>query len=95
MKTVVDDARPGASEAHHRHLSVNITPSERIARIGLGIAAIVAALVLLVGAGSGLAVVLELSLAAAGADLVITGALGHCPLYNKLGYVPASLRRRA
>jgi hypothetical protein len=28
------------------------------------------------------------------ADLAITGALGHCPLYNKLGYVPKSLRSR-
>jgi hypothetical protein len=30
----------------------------------------------------------------AGADLTITGALGRCPLYNKLGYVPKSLRSR-
>jgi hypothetical protein len=28
----------------------------------------------------------------AGADLLVTGALGHCPLYQKLGYIPTSLR---
>lgn len=40
-----------------------------------------------------LAVVLEVLLVAAGLDLAITGALGHCPLYAKLGHVPASLRK--
>ena len=40
-----------------------------------------------------LAVLLELLLAAAGLDLVVTGALGHCPLYQRLGHMPASLRR--
>jgi len=24
---------------------------------------------------------------------VVTGATGHCPLYQKLGHLPASLRR--
>ena len=36
---------------------------------------------------------LDLLLVAAGLDLVVTGALGHCPLYQRLGHVPASLRR--
>ena len=76
-----------------RNLSVNITPIERAGRILLGTLAVVAAAVLLADGGSVLAVVLEILLAAAGADLVITGALGHCPLYQKLGHVPASLRR--
>jgi len=44
-------------------------------------------------ATSVLAVVLEVLLVAAGLDLAITGALGHCPLYAKLGHVPASLRK--
>jgi hypothetical protein len=39
-----------------------------------------------------LAVVLELLLIAAELDLAVTGALGHCPLYAKLGYLPKSLR---
>ena len=40
-----------------------------------------------------LAVVLEALLVAAGLDLAVTGALGHCPLYAKLGYLPRPLRR--
>jgi predicted phage tail protein len=76
-----------------RRLSVNITPAERLGRIVIGIAAIVAAVVLLTSAASAFAVVLEALLAAAGLDLAVTGALGHCPLYQKLGYVPRSLRR--
>lgn len=94
MSSIAEEGRQGTHEARHRRLGINITPAERIGRIVLGVAAIVAALALLAGAGSAVAVVLELLLAAAGVDLVITGALGHCPLYNKLGYVPTSLRRR-
>jgi hypothetical protein len=77
--------------APHR-LSVNITPAERIGRLTLGLAAIIAGLVLLTTAGSVLAVILEVMLIAAGLDLAVTGALGHCPLYAKLGHVPKSLR---
>ena len=73
-------------------MDVNITPVERAGRIFIGTAAAVAAVILLTSAGSAVAVVLELLLAAAGLDLVITGAIGHCPLYKKLGYVPPSLR---
>ena len=76
----------------HRHLSVNITPSERAGRILLGAGTVIVALVLLTSAGSGIAVFLEVLLALAGVDLVVTGALGHCPLYQKLGYTPRSLR---
>jgi hypothetical protein len=72
--------------------TVNITPAERAGRIVLGVAAIVAGVLLLTSAGSALAVVLEILLIAAGLDLAITGALGHCPLYAKLGYTPNSLR---
>jgi len=72
---------------------VNITPAERAGRIVVGLAAVIAGIVLLAGAGSALAVVLEALLVAAGLDLAVTGALGHCPLYAKLGYLPKSLRR--
>ena len=75
-----------------RRFTVNITPVERAGRILLGGIATVASIVLLTGAGSAVAVVLELLLAATGLDLVVTGALGHCPLYQKLGFVPRSLR---
>lgn len=72
--------------------NINITPVERAGRILIGTAAVIVAVVLLTGAGPAVAVVLELLLAAAGLDLVITGAIGHCPLYKKLGYLPSSLR---
>jgi hypothetical protein len=72
---------------------VNLTPAERTGRVVLGPVAVIVGLVLLTSAGSVLAVVLELLLVAAGVDLVVTGSLGHCPLYRRLGYVPTSLRR--
>ncbi|MGW5723403.1 YgaP family membrane protein [Amycolatopsis sp. NPDC003865] len=84
-------AAPGAVQATWR--SVNITPIERWGRILIGLAVITSGIVLLTGAGSVLAVVLEVLLVLAGVDLLVTGALGHCPLYQKLGYVPRSLRR--
>ena len=73
--------------------TVNITLVERLGRIAVGLAAVVAGFVLLAEAGSALALVLEGLLVAAGLDLAVTGALGHCPLYAKLGYLPTSLRR--
>ena len=57
-------------------------------------AASVAGIVLLTGAASTWAIILELLLVLAGLDLVVTGALGHCPLYARLGHVPASLKGR-
>lgn len=85
------DATPTGSA--RRRWSINITPAERVGRIVLGVAAMVTALVLLTKAASGLAVVLELLLVAAGLDLAVTGATGHCPLYQKLGFAPQSLPR--
>ena len=73
--------------------TVNITPTERAGRIAVGLAAGVAGIALLTSAGSVVAAVLELLLIAAGLDLAVTGALGHCPLYAKLGHLPKSLRR--
>lgn len=75
--------------------TINITPVERIARVVLGLAGIVGGVLLLAGAHSALAVVLEVLLVLAGLDLLVTGARGHCPLYAKLGHVPASLAHRA
>jgi hypothetical protein len=72
--------------------TVNITPVERWGRVLMGLAAAITGIVLLVGAGSVVAVVLEVLLVAAGVDLVVTGALGHCPLYAKLGHIPTSLK---
>ena len=74
--------------------SVNITPAERAARIIIGGFGAVVGIVLLVGATSTVAIALELLLVLAGLDLVVTGALGHCPLYARLGHVPTSLKGR-
>lgn len=99
MSTIHDTKPPGATPTrpeatpHRRRLSINITPVERVGRILLGGFAALVGAVLLTSAGSALAVILEVLLIAAGLDLVITGALGHCPLYQKLGHTPASLRR--
>lgn len=71
---------------------MNLTAIERAGRVVLGIAAIVTGIVLLTSATTILAVVLQALLIAAGLDLAVTGAVGHCPLYAKLGYTPKSLR---
>jgi hypothetical protein len=76
-----------------RRPEININPPERGSRIVLGGATAIAAVLLLASAASPLAVVLLALLVLAGLDLVVTGALGHCPLYAKLGHVPRSLRR--
>ena len=86
------DTPGGFAGSGQRRLAVNITPVERGGRIAIGLAAVIAAVILLVSAGSALAIVLEILLIAAGLDLVVTGALGHCPLYQRLGHVPVSLR---
>lgn len=71
---------------------VNIIPAERAARILVGGLAALGGVLLLASAPSAVAVVLELLLVAVGLDLVVTDALGHCPLYAKFGHVPASLK---
>jgi hypothetical protein len=76
-----------------QRLVVNITPKERAARVLLGLAGVVSAVLLLAGAAGAVATLLVVLLGLAGLDLIVTGALGHCPLYARLGHVPASLRR--
>ena len=105
MRTVQEDApkrSPRARPVHRGlvshvsrlpHPAVNITPIERAGRIILGLLCMVAGVLLLTGAASLVAIVLEILLVLAGLDLFVTGALGHCPLYQRLGYVPRSLRR--
>lgn len=78
-----------------KRLEINITPIERVVRVLIGAIGLIGGVVLLASAtGVGVAV-LEVLLALAGLDLVVTGALGHCPLYRKLGHTPPSLRRIA
>ena len=75
--------------------TINITPAERLGRIFVGLVGVVGGLVLLGSASGAVLIVLEILLVLAGLDLLATGALGHCPLYRKLGHVPPSLRRTA
>lgn len=72
--------------------NVNITTAERVARVVVGLVGVVGGAYLLGGASSAVAVVLELLLIVAGLDLVVTGATGHCPLYQRLGHVPDSMK---
>ena len=72
---------------------VNITAIERAGRVLVGGVGVIGGLALLPSATSAGIVVLEVLLVLAGLDLMVTGALGHCPLYRKLGYTPPSLRR--
>jgi hypothetical protein len=73
--------------------TVNITPGERVGRVLIGAAGAIGGLVLLAATSAVGVGILEALLVIAGLDLVVTGALGHCPLYAKLGHVPSSLRR--
>lgn len=75
-----------------RRPKINITPLERIGRVVIGGAATVAGSVLLTHPGGAFVAVLEVLLVLAGLDLLVTGAIGFCPLYKRLGYVPESLR---
>jgi uncharacterized membrane protein len=72
---------------------VNITAPERLGRFVVGLAGVVGGALLLASTTGAMAGVLEILLILAGLDLIATGAIGHCPLYQKLGYLPASLRR--
>lgn len=72
---------------------VNINPAERVGRIVLGLIGAVGGILLLAGSPTVLTGTLEVLLVLAGLDLVVTGASGHCPLYQKLGFMPSSLRR--
>ena len=71
--------------------TINITPVERLGRILIGAAGVVGGALLLLSASGALVGALEVLLVLAGLDLIVTGALGHCPLYSKLGYTPRSL----
>ena len=76
-----------------KRITVNITPVERLGRLVIGTIGVVAGALLLASGGGVVANALELLLVLAGLDLIVTGAIGHCPLYRKLGYMPKSLGR--
>jgi len=73
--------------------NVNTTPAERIARVVVGLVGAVGGAFLLTTTPSALVATAEVLLILAGVDLLVTGATGHCPLYQRLGHLPRSLRR--
>ncbi|WAL49780.1 YgaP family membrane protein [Rhodococcus pyridinivorans] len=75
-----------------RTWSVNVTPVERIARMIVGLVGMGGGVYVFTGGAAMITTVLAVLLILAGLDLVVTGATGHCPLYQKLGHVPASLK---
>ena len=85
---------PVLSVVRMRRPEITITRLERGGRIVLGAAAITGVLMLASVSGA-FAVVLLALLVLAGLDLVVTGALGHCPLCARFGHVPRSLGRPA
>ncbi|MBI2765934.1 MAG: DUF2892 domain-containing protein [Chloroflexi bacterium] len=72
-----------------KHSTVNLTPIERVARVAAGAAGAIGAVVWLAFVPSAVVAAGAVLLAAAGIDLVVTGARGYCPLYAWLA------RRRA
>ncbi|MDT2006955.1 DUF2892 domain-containing protein [Rhodococcus opacus] len=72
--------------------SVDVTPAEPIARILVGAAGVVGGVLVAAGGASVRVGCWRRLLILAGLDLVVTGATGHRPLYQRLGHVPASLK---
>jgi hypothetical protein len=67
----------------------NIGTIERALRITLGGALVLGAFVLFFGAHALIWRLLDVALIALGADFVVTGVRGYCPLYNRLGWSTA------
>jgi uncharacterized membrane protein HdeD (DUF308 family) len=87
------DAVMGRRTAMRKRLMVNIGRQERVARIVVGLVGVIVGIVVLTGAPGAVVAVLAVLLGVAGLDLLVTGALGHCRLYARLGHVQASVRR--
>lgn len=65
---------------------VNVGTGERIARVtGGGLAVLLGLLLILTGPGSPFVWLAIATLVALGADFVVTGITGYCPLYHRLG----------
>lgn len=71
----------------------NVGILERVIRVAAGGSLGFVSLALLVGGSSLWASGLEIAGAALGLDFVYTGVTGYCPLYGKLGWRTARLRR--
>jgi hypothetical protein len=69
----------------------NIGTIERALRIILGGALAVGALLMMLSASGVVLPLTYFALIALGADFVVTGIRGYCPLYNKLGWNTAKI----
>ncbi len=67
----------------------NLGTAERVLRILLGGALAIWALGRLLGGGAMIGQVLDVAFIALGADFVVTGVRGYCPLYRRLGWSTA------
>ncbi len=72
--------------------SINITPTERLGRVLIGLVGTIGGVLTLGSAGGTGMTVLLVLLVLAGLDMIVTSALGHCPLYTKLGHIPRPMR---
>lgn len=73
----------------------NLGTVERALRITLGGAVAIAALVLFFITSGLIWRLLYVALIALGADFVVTGIRGYCPLYNRLGWSTARTKGQA
>ncbi len=85
----LDSSKRGDARATKR---INIGPVERVARVLLGTALTVIGIAILAGGPSTWGLAGAVLLAAVGADLIVTGARGYCPLYARVGHTPRALR---
>lgn len=77
------------------HHTQNIGNGERVGRVVLGTALAVLGIVVALGSPAFWGWVGALLAVGAGADLIVTGARGYCPLYARLGHVARSLQGTA
>lgn len=73
----------------------NVGTAERVVRVALGGALAAWALWLLAGGGATRELLLYGALFALGADFVVTGVRGRCPLYKWLGWSTARREARS
>lgn len=78
-----------------RKTAQNVGTAERVLRIGLGGALAAWALWLLAGGGATRELLLYGALFALGADFLVTGVRGRCPLYRWLGWSTARRKARS
>lgn len=77
----------------HPKWHINVTPIERAGRTIAGFLGFSWAIGLLAATPTWVTGTLEGLLLLASLDLLITGVSGHCAIYQKLGFVPKSLRK--